>query len=158
MSRGRKPYAESLTEAVILAWADAHFARTGEWPTSASGAIPGAPTNVWRAVNQALTRGNRGLPGGSSLARLLAECRGKRNRSWQPHLSVEQILSWADKHHEQTGRWPNQYAGPVAGAPGETWKHINDCLRRGFRGLPGRHSLARLLESRRGVRRWAQKG
>jgi hypothetical protein len=58
---------------------------------------------------------------------------------------VEQILAWADDHHNRTGHWPNQYAGPVAGAPGETWSAIDCALRRGLRGLPGGDSLARLL-------------
>jgi hypothetical protein len=30
-----------LTEATILAWADAHYLRTGEWPTKASGRVGG---------------------------------------------------------------------------------------------------------------------
>jgi hypothetical protein len=34
---------------------------------------------------------------------------------------------------------------------------VNGCLVRGFRGLPGEGSLARLLQERRGVRRWARK-
>jgi hypothetical protein len=55
----------------ILAWADAHQARTGEWPGVLSGPIPEAPGESWKAVNMALYRGFRGLPGGDSLAQLL---------------------------------------------------------------------------------------
>jgi hypothetical protein len=40
-----------LTVAQILAWADAHRARTGEWPRVLSGPIPEAPGESWRAVN-----------------------------------------------------------------------------------------------------------
>jgi hypothetical protein len=42
-----------------------------------SGEIPEAPGEDWRAVNFALYRGFRGLPGGNSLAKLLARERGR---------------------------------------------------------------------------------
>jgi hypothetical protein len=63
----------------------------------------------------------------------------------RPPLTAEQILAWADAHHERAGRWPNQYAGPVADAPGETWKAVNMALYVGCRGLPGGDTLGRLL-------------
>jgi hypothetical protein len=61
-----------LTVEQILAWADAHHARTGRWPTAASGPVEGAPGEVWAYINTSLARGHRGLPWGSSLSRLLA--------------------------------------------------------------------------------------
>jgi hypothetical protein len=61
-----------LTAAQILAWADDHKARTGEWPRRHSGPVRGAPGESWVNVNQALRKGLRGLPGGDSLPRLLA--------------------------------------------------------------------------------------
>jgi hypothetical protein len=67
-----------LTEAQILAWSDAHHERTGAWPTAKSGRIAGR-TEHWQNINNALQQGRRGLPGGSSLARLLAAERGVRN-------------------------------------------------------------------------------
>lgn len=79
---GRRPPPRSgavrppLTIAQILAWADDHYARTGRWPTAASGPILAAPSGTWSAVNVALRRGHRGLPGGDTLARLLARERG----------------------------------------------------------------------------------
>jgi hypothetical protein len=145
-----------LTVEQILGWADRHRQKTGRWPTVDDGKVVGAGGETWRGINHALARGYRGLPGGSSLAQLLAQRRGKRNKAGLPRLTVKQILGWADKHHERTGQWPNQYAGPVADAPGEDWRDINGCLQRGFRGLPGRDSLARLLERCRRVRRWAR--
>jgi hypothetical protein len=60
----------------ILAWATAHHRRTGEWPTDTSGPVEGAPGETWKAVNQALFQGLRGLPGGSSLYQLLRACLG----------------------------------------------------------------------------------
>jgi hypothetical protein len=68
-----------LTTGQILAWADAHRRLTGDWPKATSGPVPGAgPT--WLAVDVALKRGWRGLPGGDSLARLLRRERGMGER------------------------------------------------------------------------------
>jgi DNA-binding CsgD family transcriptional regulator len=39
----------------------------------------------------------------------------------------------------------------VAGAPGESWRAVDQALRRGCRGLPGGGSLARMLRRARGV-------
>jgi superfamily II DNA or RNA helicase len=141
-----------LTEEQIVAWADAHQERTGEWPTVWSGPVHGEPGETWIAINGALNRGLRSLPGGSSLAQLLAEHRGRRNRKGQPPLKEEQILAWADAHHEQTGKWPQKDSGAVADMGSETWCGINAFLIRGGRSLPGGCSLAKLLEERRGVR------
>jgi hypothetical protein len=69
-----------LTVGGILAWADAHHRRTGAWPHSESGPVVDAPGETWLSVNAALRRGDRGLPGGSSLSRLLKKCRGGRPR------------------------------------------------------------------------------
>jgi hypothetical protein len=59
----------------ILAWADTHHERTGEWPHLRSGPIAEAPGETWWAVETALVEGQRGLPGGDSLYRLLRRCR-----------------------------------------------------------------------------------
>ena len=97
-------------------------------------------------------RGIRGLPGGSSLPRLLAARRGVRNRKSLPPLTVERILAWADAHRVRTGRWPRYQSGPIPEAPGETWNAVDSALRAGIRGLPGNSSLAQLLVEWRGVR------
>jgi len=141
-----------LREEHILSWADAHVQRTGHWPTERSGAIPEAPGETWMAVQMALHNGLRGLPGGSSLALLLAEHRGVRN-AWSLHnLSVEQILAWADAFHERMGHWPNPKSGTIPEAAEESWAAVNHAFRRGSRGLPGGLSLAEVLAIERGVR------
>jgi hypothetical protein len=142
-----------LTEEQLLAWADAFRRRTGAWPTARSGPVPEAPGETWMAVAVALRQGRRGLPGGSSLPRLLAERRGARNRWTRPQLSVEQVLGWADAFRRRAGRWPHAESGPVPGAPGETWSAVDHALKRGARGLPGGLSLARLLARERGARK-----
>ncbi|HZY83283.1 MAG TPA: hypothetical protein VFE78_00520 [Gemmataceae bacterium] len=148
----RKP---PLTEDQILAWADAHCARTGRWPHSDSGPVLGVRGQTWQAVNKTLVRGGRGLPGVSSLAQLLEERRGKRNKARTPPLTVAQILRWADLHRGRTGRWPGENSGPVLDAPGEGWSAVNQALRAGRRGLPGGDTLVRLL---RRSGRWRRQG
>ena len=142
-----------LTEELILAWADAHHCRTGEWPNRESGPIPEEPGENWQAVTSALVNGLRGLAGGSSLTQLLVEHRGIRSTGYAPPLTIPQILAWADLYRARHGRWPTDRSGPVTEAPGETWLAIRCALVEGLRGLPGGSSLSRLLaptiESRR---------
>jgi hypothetical protein len=151
-NRLRDAVPSPLTEQEILAWADAHHQRSGEWPQSDSGFVVDAPGEKWINLNAVLRLGLRGLPGGSSLAQLLAECRGVRNLSAPRPLTQEQILAWADAHHERTGRWPGQKSGPIPEAPGETWAAVELALSRGRRGLLCRSSLAKLLAEHRGWR------
>src|SRR5205085_2453111 len=106
----------------------------------------------WCNISQALYDGRRGLPGGSSLARLLAEHRGVRNRSALPPLTAEQILSWADAYRERHGVWPRTESGTIPEAPGEVWCNIDQALRGGGRGQPGGSSLPQLLAAARGAR------
>ena len=54
-----------------LAWAEAHHKATGRWPACRSGPIAQSSAETWMAIEQALRKGSRGLPGGSSLAKLL---------------------------------------------------------------------------------------
>jgi hypothetical protein len=136
----------------ILGWADAHYGRTGLWPKETSGAVTESPLEGWHAVDRALRAGVRGLPKGSSLARLLAKHRRVRNIHELPRISVQQILDWADRHHARTGKWPNSTMSTVKEAPTETWSAINAALQLGRRGLPGGSSLVRLLARERGIR------
>ena len=142
----------ALNTETILTWADAHYKRTGTWPGQSSGAIADAAGETWSAVNAALMIGRRGLPGGTTLAKLLLKHRGVRIRKHPPKLRLKQILTWADKHHARTGKWPTVSSGPIVEAPGETWRSIYNALYHGERGLPRGLSLARLLEQERGVR------
>lgn len=156
--RGVRNSAElpNLTEPQILDWADAHQRRTGEWPTARSGPIPDAPGERWSAINTALFSGVRGLPGGSSLPRLLAEKRGVRHIRELATLTEEQIVELADAHKGRTGEWPKKHSGEVLDSPGETWSGIDAALSKGARGLPGGSSLPQLLAVRRGVRNHRQ--
>jgi hypothetical protein len=147
---GRPPL---LTVLQILAWADAHHQRTGRWPSRDSGPIPGTREETWVKVCSSLSVGRRGLPGGSSLAKLLVEQRGKKSIRNPAPLSIPLILAWADAFRARTGRWPTRQSGPVADTPGESWCTIDDALSRGCRGLPGGLSVSRLLARERNVYR-----
>jgi hypothetical protein len=141
-----------LTKKQILAWADAHYHRTREWPLQQSGPIHESPNDTWWAIDAALRDGNRGLRPGSSLARLLDQHRGRRNHLALPPLTKRKILAWADNHHGRTGKWPHINSGTVVDCPGERWDLIDNALRQGHRGQPGGSSLLLLLAKKRGVR------
>ena len=140
----------SLTIEQILDWADAHKSARGDWPNRNSGSVTGT-NEIWAAVDAALNQGNRGLPSGSSLAKLLAEHRGVRNFMDLSPLTFERILAWMDAHKATTGDWPNSKSGQVTGTD-ETWARIQDSLLAGRRGLAGVSSLAKLLAEYRGIR------
>jgi hypothetical protein len=131
-----------LTLTQILAWADQHHSRLGSWPHAYAGRVFGKLNDNWRSIDNALRLGLRGLPGGSSLARLLDEKRGVPNKQNLPRLTHANILRWAVALHQGTGRWPRVKSCPVAEAPCEDWKDIDMALRMGLRGLPGGDTLA----------------
>src|SRR5262245_12580690 len=149
--RARPP---QLSEALILSWCDDHHARTGSWPTQNSGQVLASVGENYKALDMALRAGSRGLPGGSSIARLLTKHRGVRNRKQLLPLTEEVIGALADVHFWWTGSWPTRETGPVLASPvpGETWARINHSLIHGHRGLRGRSSVARLLAKHRRVR------
>jgi hypothetical protein len=65
-----------LSVARLLAWAREHRRRTGLWPDQDSGPVARAAGETWSAIDLALRYGHRGLPGGSSLARLVGRSMG----------------------------------------------------------------------------------
>jgi hypothetical protein len=142
VAHGRREAKDDLTVEQILKWADAHHARTGDWPTETSGVVHDAPGENWRAINAALRRGSRGLPKGASLLQFLM-AHGRREA--KDGLTVEQILKWANAHYARKDKWPTQRSGVVHDAPGENWRAINAALRRGSRGLPKGSSLLQFL-------------
>jgi hypothetical protein len=135
-----------LTVEDILAWADAHRASAGVWPNAMSGlAVAGPLGENWRKIDNALRNGCRGLPGSMSLATLLQAHREARHKGRLPRLTTKQVVQWAERHFDATGRYPTPDSGPIAAAPGETWKAVQQAAVEGLRGLRGGTSLAKLL-------------
>jgi hypothetical protein len=140
----------TLTLEQVLAWSDAFRARHGRWPSRRAGAIAEAPGETWGGVDKALRYGRRGFRGGSSLSRLMYQCRGVA-REYRRTLVVseQEIVAWADAYHEQHGAWPNSGAGPIDGASVPTWAAVDAALRVGLHGLKGGSLLAKLLDRHR---------
>ncbi|MGO9920433.1 MAG: hypothetical protein ACLQIB_37800, partial [Isosphaeraceae bacterium] len=125
----------------ILAWAEAHRAATGRWPSSRSGPVLHAEGERWGSIDTALREGYRGLPGGQLLGRLIRPHGGPDVYRTRPALTVEQVLAWADAHREATGECPSRNPGRSARSPGR----------------PGRRSAApwpRAIAACRAARRW----
>src|SRR5258708_39572075 len=141
-----------LTIGEILSWAEAHREATGKWPTHKCGSVIATKFESWANVDSALQQGLRGLPGNSSLARLLAQKKGARNIQALPDLAEQQILQWADDFRKATGKWPTNKSGIIPNSGGDKWHLIENALRFGTRGLPGGSSIAKLLAIHRGKR------
>jgi hypothetical protein len=105
------------------------------WPET------GIPSGVQRARNAACLLNMGNMP----------RTRRPPRRYRKPHLTIAQILAWADDYKRRIGRWPRHSSGRIR-PHDETWLGINADLARGHRGLPGGSSLAHLLSVRRGVR------
>jgi hypothetical protein len=148
----RQHHVSPLSIPMILGWARCHFQRTGKFPTLRSGPLADAPGESWLIIDLALRQGQRGLAGGSSLAKLFSEFLGVSNRANRPPLSVKKILAWADAYFGRHKRWPTRNSGHVEGVPGETWRQIDKAFHRGTRKLPRDGSLAQCLAKHRGFR------
>jgi hypothetical protein len=70
----------------ILRWAHAYHHSAGRWPSWHSGPVTLAAGETWAMVDRALRKGQRGLPGGVSLFRLLAQ-NGMANSRARPARS-----------------------------------------------------------------------
>jgi hypothetical protein len=138
---------EVLSTETILAWADAHFETTGEWPHTGTGAVRAAAYRItWSAINYDLSRGKRGLPGGSTLSLLLKNHRRTRRCGSGRTPRLEQILAWADAHHAATGLWPSTGCGRSPADPGGvSWTSLAVAVRAGRCGFPKGTSLWQLL-------------
>ncbi len=136
----------------ILAKADSYYKKHAKWPKFNSGPVSGWPGETWQKVNSALSKGIRGLHGGSTLTQLLYERRGADMFAWAPRLTYDKILAWVDSHYAFTNKWPHDRDGEIADAPSETWLGVNFAMVRGTRGLEPGLSLAALLQQKRGIR------
>ena len=123
------------------------------WCQPDDGSVEGTLQEKWKNLDASLRRGYRGLPGGSSLALLLAERRGKPHQGQQRKFFVLSRFS--------NGRMLTMVApgngracvkGPIINAPDETWDGSRyGLVGANLRSLPGGLSLAKLLFQHRGV-------
>jgi Lhr-like helicase len=134
---------EDLNEQLIVEWADAHFQQHGEWPHQKSGEIPGRQEN-WKSIDEALRRGFRDLPKGSSLAKVLENNGRKANRMNRQELSEKQIIKWARAHRKTHGALPTKRSGVIPDTD-ENWGAIDQALRVKSRGIKRRTSLSKLF-------------
>jgi DNA-directed RNA polymerase specialized sigma24 family protein len=69
--RTPKPKKTPLTEKLITKWVKQFHSEEGYYPTNLeTKGVPDQPLESWSVLNAALTKGGRGLPGGSSLAKI----------------------------------------------------------------------------------------
>lgn len=140
-----------LTVKQILQWSREHHEEFGTWPTIGSGSPLSAPREKWVNINMALKNGQRGLPGGTTLSKLLKRETGSIRSLRLPPLTIQLVLDRADDYHRRHGKWPTEHSGPVDGLPGETWKKVQSAFHTGTRGLAPGSSLAKTLNRYRGV-------
>jgi hypothetical protein len=145
IKHGLKVEKPDLTELMIVTAAQKCLARTGRPPTqSTKGATEdfGHP-ETWTRVCVCLSQGFRGFPGGSSLSELLKKHALQR----KPAMTELMIIEAAQKYLIRTGRSPTQTSGDAGEDFGfaVTWTSVDQALRVGVRGLPGRSSLYKCL-------------
>ena len=141
--RPTKP--STLTLETVQSWAEAHRKATGFLPTNGSGPVLGVTGESWGSVDRALRHGGRGLPGGDTLAHFLGASLDPSPQRPETPLTVEQIRTWAQRHHATTGQWPTPSSGLIEGAPGEDWSRVAKDLNRGGRGLNEQSTLAEFI-------------
>lgn len=141
--------ASILTTQIILDDADKFFQLHGVWPNTSrpSNTVPGKPNETWTNYDIYLNKGYRGLPGGSSLAKLLNKERGVQNKRNRP---LTQDIIWEDikEFYKIHGKYPNKREKlPVPNKPFETWSGYSSALYFGTRGVI-RGSLNKLIKER----------
>ena len=89
----------------------------------------GAAGIAWVTVDRYLKQGNKTLPGGSSLAKLLREARNVWDGRGKPRLTTNLVRKWANEHCDPTGRWPVPISGQLYATPSEDWAATASALR-----------------------------
>lgn len=141
-----------LTIKGIVNWIRTWREENKKNPTVLSGNIPGTD-ETWAGIDQALSKGSRGLAGGSSLAKLIEQVFGDRNMASLPTLSRKVLSKWvSDWRKSNNGKYPNKNSGAIPGTNGETWANINAAIVDERRGLVGYRSLADFVHREFGAR------
>ena len=135
---------KKLSIELIISWAKHHFQETRSWPTFKSGNVLADPSENWGAIRSSLVQGNRGLPSGLSIEKVLFNELGIVGVRSGKNLTEELILSLAEDHYKLIKGYPNENSTWVL-AGSDSWAAISAALREGLRGLQGGKSLAQLL-------------
>lgn len=131
----------------ILKAAQQYFDATCRWPNCndfeiiRTGVLEG---ETWGRIDKALRDGLRGLPGGSSLSKLLIE-NGIGNA-----MNANDVLEGAKLHHKTYGSWPSSSDTTpikIGKLKGKNWKAIDTAFHRGYFELPTGTTLSQFLRS-----------
>jgi hypothetical protein len=139
-----QPSTRTMEDVRQLIWQ--HYCDRKEWPHFKSKLpVPGGLFTSWNALNQALSVGRFGLPGGSSLAKVVESV--KEEHGLSDKLTLHKVRCWILAHHARAGVWPNVKSGLIGAedANGMSWVNLDDALSRGLRGLEGGSSLAKVV-------------
>ena len=142
-----------LSKQLIIGWIQQHIDKYHKKPGKHLGVNEFADGEykgiTWGAIENALKKGLRTLPKGSSLVKINEEL-GYRSVHKPPPFSKKLILDWINKFREKYKRTPKKTDGVIEFAEceykGETWGTVDFALWKGYRGFSGGSSLATLLQ------------
>lgn len=88
---------DRLTKRQVFAWVQAHFHLTGDWSSRYPRGLPDAPGETWQNLDAAFRVVFHGLPGGSSLARLLSVvgCVAVRSSPFDVSMLLRSFALWS---------------------------------------------------------------
>jgi hypothetical protein len=142
-----------FSEEKIVEWAKKYFLVHNKYPsirTKPSDWLPEGET--WIALDIALKRGTRGLPGGSSVAKLFEKYFGIRNKTNIPKISEQCIIDYMIVFKDKYGYFPHAHSKENEMLPsGESWHGFDKALRNARRGLT-KTTLASLKEKYFGIK------
>jgi hypothetical protein len=146
----------NLTKEIIINWVRSYIDKHKRKPYKSDGIVEFAEGEfkgiIWNSINSALNRGNRGLPGNSSLSDLIEENFDIKNPKNAPQLSENSICDLIQTFIDLYERKPQSTDENVPGIEGLSWANIDRRLREGSYGLPGGSSLAQLIRERFSIR------
>ena len=125
---------KKLTEQRVLTFALMHYEETGSYPTESSDWILDGKDS-WPTISFALNQGLRGLPGGSSLAKLLQAHNLKANPHERDYPSKDEIVDAAEIYQALAidNKLPTKESGSFLNPKylDLSWGAINSAITRG---------------------------
>ncbi len=149
----RQEYGPRLTEESILDLIKKYIAKYDRKPNCKTGLVEGHENLTWSALNRRLEIGDKTLPGGSSLAKLIEKELGIRDSNRPPALiPLELVKDWVRQYLKKYGKRPlvsNSIKIEFANGlhKGISWGSVNRALLRGGCSLPKGTTLADLASN-----------